>query len=94
MVTDDNPRNEAPERILGCRSGFVNPEAVTFVQGRAQAIARLIAAANASDVVVLAGKGHEDYQGNSRRAAAVLRYRGSLYRTVHLGEARCLKPCD
>ncbi|NIU60644.1 MAG: UDP-N-acetylmuramoyl-L-alanyl-D-glutamate--2,6-diaminopimelate ligase, partial [Pseudomonas stutzeri] len=59
----DNPRNEAPERILeDVRSGFVNPEAVTFVQGRAQAIARLIAAANASDVVVLAGKGHEDYQ--------------------------------
>ena len=63
MVTDDNPRNEAPERILeDVRSGFVNPEAVTFVQGRAQAIARLIAAANARDVVVLAGKGHEDYQ--------------------------------
>jgi len=63
VVTDDNPRNEAPERILDdVRSGFVNPEAVTFVQGRAQAIARLIAAANASDVVVLAGKGHEDYQ--------------------------------
>ncbi|KZX50826.1 UDP-N-acetylmuramoyl-L-alanyl-D-glutamate--2,6-diaminopimelate ligase [Stutzerimonas frequens] len=63
VVTDDNPRNEAPERILDdIRSGFVNPETVTFVHGRAQAIAGLIAAANADDVVVLAGKGHEDYQ--------------------------------
>ncbi|WP_374417745.1 UDP-N-acetylmuramoyl-L-alanyl-D-glutamate--2,6-diaminopimelate ligase [Stutzerimonas kunmingensis] len=63
VVTDDNPRNEAPEQILeGIRSGFSNPAAVTFSHGRAQAIASLIAAARAEDVVVLAGKGHEDYQ--------------------------------
>src|SRR3546814_4382844 len=63
VVTDDNPRNEAPEQILeGIRSGFSNPAAVTFSHGRAQAIASVIAAARAEDVVVLAGKGHEDYQ--------------------------------
>ena len=63
VVTDDNPRNEAPGQILeGIRSGFSNPAAVTFSHGRAQAIASLIAAARAEDVVVLAGKGHEDYQ--------------------------------
>jgi len=63
VVTDDNPRNEAPERIVeDIRSGFVNPAAVTFAHGRAQAIADLIATARAEDVVVLAGKGHEDYQ--------------------------------
>ncbi|MGY4826035.1 UDP-N-acetylmuramoyl-L-alanyl-D-glutamate--2,6-diaminopimelate ligase [Stutzerimonas chloritidismutans] len=63
VVTDDNPRNEAPEQILeGIRSGFSNPAAVTFSHGRAQAVASLIAAARAEDVVVLAGKGHEDYQ--------------------------------
>ncbi|WP_313450871.1 UDP-N-acetylmuramoyl-L-alanyl-D-glutamate--2,6-diaminopimelate ligase [Stutzerimonas kunmingensis] len=63
VVTDDNPRNEAPEQILeGIGSGFSNPAAVTFSHGRAQAIASLIAAARAEDVVVLAGKGHEDYQ--------------------------------
>ncbi|PKL95509.1 MAG: UDP-N-acetylmuramoyl-L-alanyl-D-glutamate--2,6-diaminopimelate ligase, partial [Gammaproteobacteria bacterium HGW-Gammaproteobacteria-9] len=62
-LTDDNPRNEAPERIVeDIRSGFVNPAAVTFAHGRAQAIAGLIATAHAEDVVVLAGKGHEDYQ--------------------------------
>jgi UDP-N-acetylmuramoyl-L-alanyl-D-glutamate--2,6-diaminopimelate ligase len=35
---------------------------VTFVAGRGQAIAQLIASASADDVIVLAGKGHEDYQ--------------------------------
>ena len=38
------------------------PEAVLFVHGRGQAIAQLVAAASADDVLVLAGKGHEDYQ--------------------------------
>ncbi|MCY1295866.1 UDP-N-acetylmuramoyl-L-alanyl-D-glutamate--2,6-diaminopimelate ligase [compost metagenome] len=33
-----------------------------FVAGRGQAIARLIASAGVDDVVLLAGKGHEDYQ--------------------------------
>jgi UDP-N-acetylmuramoyl-L-alanyl-D-glutamate--2,6-diaminopimelate ligase len=63
LVTDDNPRSEAPEQILAdIRAGFANPEAVAFVPGRGLAIAQLIAGAAADDVVVLAGKGHEDYQ--------------------------------
>ncbi len=63
LVTDDNPRNEAPERILAdIRAGFAHPERVTFQHGRGQAIASLIAASRAEDVVLLAGKGHEDYQ--------------------------------
>lgn len=33
-----------------------------FLHGRGEAIAQLIAAAKVGDVVVLAGKGHEDYQ--------------------------------
>ncbi|RMQ43642.1 UDP-N-acetylmuramoyl-L-alanyl-D-glutamate--2, 6-diaminopimelate ligase [Pseudomonas cichorii] len=62
-VTDDNPRTEAATRIFDdIRPGFVAPEAVHFVEGRGQAIAELIASAAATDVVVLAGKGHEDYQ--------------------------------
>jgi UDP-N-acetylmuramoyl-L-alanyl-D-glutamate--2,6-diaminopimelate ligase len=63
LVTDDNPRGEAPEQIFSdIRAGFVAPERVQFVHGRGQAIARLIAAASVDDVLVLAGKGHEDYQ--------------------------------
>lgn len=63
MVTDDNPRSEEPQAILDeIRGGFANPEAVCFVPGRGEAIARLIAEAGPDDVVLLAGKGHEDYQ--------------------------------
>ncbi|HLA33220.1 MAG TPA: UDP-N-acetylmuramoyl-L-alanyl-D-glutamate--2,6-diaminopimelate ligase [Pseudomonas sp.] len=63
LVTDDNPRTEAPEQIFrDIRAGFVHPERAQFVHGRGQAIAQLIAAASADDVLVLAGKGHEDYQ--------------------------------
>ncbi len=63
LVTDDNPRSEAPEQIFNdIRAGFANPESVQFIHGRGQAIAQLVAAASADDVLVLAGKGHEDYQ--------------------------------
>lgn len=62
-VTDDNPRTEDPKQIIDdIRAGFAAPEAVQFVHGRGEAIARLVAQASAADVLVLAGKGHEDYQ--------------------------------
>ena len=51
-----------PQIVADIRAGFAKPEQVEFIHGRGQAIAQLIAAAKAGDVVVLAGKGHEDYQ--------------------------------
>lgn len=63
LVTDDNPRTEEPAQIFAdIRAGFAQSEAVQFLHGRGEAIAQLIAGAKVSDVVVLAGKGHEDYQ--------------------------------
>ena len=63
LVTDDNPRTEDPSVIFDdIRAGFTAVDKVTFVAGRGQAIAQLIACASADDVIVLAGKGHEDYQ--------------------------------
>jgi UDP-N-acetylmuramoyl-L-alanyl-D-glutamate--2,6-diaminopimelate ligase len=63
LVTDDNPRSEEPSRIFDdIRTGFVSANAVDFVAGRGQAIAQIVAQASAADVIVLAGKGHEDYQ--------------------------------
>ena len=63
LVTDDNPRSEDPLRIFDdIRAGFSSAANATFVAGRGAAIAQLIASASLDDVVVLAGKGHEDYQ--------------------------------
>ena len=63
LVTDDNPRSEDPLRIFDdIRPGFAKPAEVEFIAGRGAAIAHLIATAAADDVIVLAGKGHEDYQ--------------------------------
>ncbi|MFC5694002.1 UDP-N-acetylmuramoyl-L-alanyl-D-glutamate--2,6-diaminopimelate ligase [Pseudomonas sp. GCM10022186] len=63
LVTDDNPRSEEPGQIFDdIRPGFADAAGVEFVAGRGQAIARLIGSAGIDDVVLLAGKGHEDYQ--------------------------------
>lgn len=60
-VTDDNPRGEDPDEIVaGILAGSNRP--VTVERDRAAAIAMAIAAAAAGDVVVIAGKGHENYQ--------------------------------
>ncbi|HAQ73291.1 MAG TPA: UDP-N-acetylmuramoyl-L-alanyl-D-glutamate--2,6-diaminopimelate ligase, partial [Pseudomonas sp.] len=63
VVTDDNPRNEDPSQIRDeIRDGFTAPERVRFIPGRGQAIAACIAGSRLDDVLLLAGKGHEDYQ--------------------------------
>ena len=62
-MTDDNPRTEDPLQIFDdIRAGFSAVDNVRFVAGRGQAIAEIVAGASADDVIVLAGKGHEDYQ--------------------------------
>jgi UDP-N-acetylmuramoyl-L-alanyl-D-glutamate--2,6-diaminopimelate ligase len=63
LVTDDNPRGEDPQQILAdIRAGFAEPPRAQFLSGRGEAIAQLIAEASVDDVILLAGKGHEDYQ--------------------------------
>ncbi|MGM0769664.1 MAG: UDP-N-acetylmuramoyl-L-alanyl-D-glutamate--2,6-diaminopimelate ligase [Pseudomonadota bacterium] len=63
VVTDDNSRTELPSAIVrDILSGFANPEPVTVIHDRAEAIARTIRRAVEGDVVLIAGKGHESYQ--------------------------------
>jgi UDP-N-acetylmuramoyl-L-alanyl-D-glutamate--2,6-diaminopimelate ligase len=70
IVTSDNPRSEDPRRIAddiveGLRSQAA-PWAIEL--DRARAIERALAEAGANDIIVLAGKGHENYQeANGKR---------------------------
>ncbi len=65
MVTSDNPRSEAPRAIIDeILTGFdaaARPR-VLVEPDRALAIRAALAAGRAGDVLVIAGKGHEDYQ--------------------------------
>lgn len=62
VVTSDNPRSEDPLKIIAdIRTGFKLSN-YTEVADRKQAIALAMAEASAEDVVLIAGKGHEDYQ--------------------------------
>jgi UDP-N-acetylmuramoyl-L-alanyl-D-glutamate--2,6-diaminopimelate ligase len=62
-VTSDNPRTENPRAIINAILEGMPDSTRRFVQeDRAIAIAHAIAAAHSDDVVLIAGKGHEDYQ--------------------------------
>lgn len=61
VVTSDNPRNEDPAHIVGdILTGM--PPGQTVHLDRREAIHSAIAQAGPEDIVLLAGKGHEDYQ--------------------------------
>ena len=63
VVTSDNPRSEKPEAIVSqILLGLTHKDRVEVQADRALAIAETIAAAAPGDVILLAGKGHEDYQ--------------------------------
>ncbi len=65
VITSDNPRNEDPlEIIAAIERGFAKEGARSYevVPDRREAIARALALANKGDTVLVAGKGHEDYQ--------------------------------
>jgi UDP-N-acetylmuramoyl-L-alanyl-D-glutamate--2,6-diaminopimelate ligase len=63
VVTSDNPRTEDPDRILAdVLAGISRKDGVEVIADRATAIAHAISIAQTGDGVLIAGKGHEDYQ--------------------------------
>lgn len=60
IVTSDNPRNENPLKII--EDILQGAGEVQVIPDRAAAISRAIEAAGPGDIVLIAGKGHEDYQ--------------------------------
>ena len=70
IVTSDNPRTESPHDIIAeILGGVQSPHDMTVIEDRAAAIAWAIANADDQDTVLIAGKGHENYQitGTERR---------------------------
>jgi UDP-N-acetylmuramoyl-L-alanyl-D-glutamate--2,6-diaminopimelate ligase len=70
VITDDNPRTEAPAIIAdGIAAGIPAGHPYRIEHDRGRAIRDAIVEAGAEDVVLVAGKGHEDYQiyGDERR---------------------------
>lgn len=63
VVTDDNPRGEAPEAIVDqIMAGFSRADRATVIHDREAAIREAVFEAESGDVVLVAGKGHETYQ--------------------------------
>lgn len=63
VITDDNPRGESGDRIVGqIVGGLQHPERAKVERNRAAAIMFAVDSAQAGDVVLVAGKGHEPYQ--------------------------------
>ncbi|MCR4298436.1 MAG: UDP-N-acetylmuramoyl-L-alanyl-D-glutamate--2,6-diaminopimelate ligase [Gallionella sp.] len=62
IVTSDNPRSEDPQRIIDEILGGMTARNHEVIAERAAAIERAIGLARQCDTVLVAGKGHEDYQ--------------------------------
>ena len=83
IVTDDNPRSEDPQAITRDIIRGFQSHAARVIHDRGAAIAAALQEAQAMDLVLIAGKGHEDYQiyGDTRRSFSdrdeALRYLGA-----------------
>ena len=63
LLTTDNPRSEDPKKIIQqILAGVVDKSRVKVILDRKEAIVYALRKAEKDDIVVLAGKGHEDYQ--------------------------------
>ncbi|PKL78057.1 MAG: UDP-N-acetylmuramoyl-L-alanyl-D-glutamate--2,6-diaminopimelate ligase [Ignavibacteriae bacterium HGW-Ignavibacteriae-4] len=63
IVTDDNPRTEARDKIFAdIEKGLTKPGSYLIIRDREEAIKEAVRISNSGDIILIAGKGHEDYQ--------------------------------
>ena len=63
LITSDNPRTENPQKIIDdILSGITNRNKISIDIDRYKAIKKAINCANKDDIILIAGKGHENYQ--------------------------------
>jgi len=86
VVTSDNPRSEDPAEICAQITGALRGQNHEVILDRRAAIRRAVSMAESGDIVLIAGKGHEDYQEFADRkvpfddvaeAASAIRGRGA-----------------
>lgn len=62
VITSDNPRNEDPNKIIEDIKVGINKANFEIIPDRYNAIKRILLMAKTGDTILIAGKGHEDYQ--------------------------------
>jgi UDP-N-acetylmuramoyl-L-alanyl-D-glutamate--2,6-diaminopimelate ligase len=63
ILTDDNPRSESPRAIVeDMLAGMQTPSLAVVEHERFKALQYALANSEPHDIILLAGKGHEDYQ--------------------------------
>lgn len=62
IITDDNPRTEDSEAIVAMIRSGMKDQSATYIQKRKEAIEFALTHSAANDMILVAGKGHEDYQ--------------------------------
>lgn len=62
IITNDNPRSESPEDIVNDIKKGISKDNYCVVLERKQAIEKSLSMASSGDIVLIAGKGHENYQ--------------------------------
>jgi UDP-N-acetylmuramoyl-L-alanyl-D-glutamate--2,6-diaminopimelate ligase len=62
VVTNDNPRSESPEGIIEDIARGIKTDNYCIIPDRKKAIRKALSCARSGDIVLVAGKGHEDYQ--------------------------------
>ncbi len=68
IITNDNPRSETPESIIRDIKSGIEKDNYCVIPERREAIKKALSEARDRDIVLIAGKGHEDYQilGNKK----------------------------
>ena len=66
-VTDDNPRSENPKKIRKEITKYLKGSNYYDIGNRSKAIKEAILKANSNEIILIAGKGHEDYQNYGNR---------------------------
>ena len=63
IITNDNPRLESPQKIIAdIVSGISDMESVFIIPDRSEAIETALKNVKSGDILLIAGKGHENYQ--------------------------------